>query len=233
MGRPAAFFDLDKTLLIINSGSAWFRRERAEGRITALQAVEAVVWLGLYHVGMMKPEIAFGRAIKTCEGLAESDMVERCERFFREVVLPRFAPGGLAVLERHRAAGEPVVLLSSTSPYLARPVAEHLHLDGWLCTHFEVRDGAFTGELILPLCYGEGKVEHAERWAAENDVDLDASAFYTDSITDLPMLERVGRPVVVQPDGRLRRLARKRGWPIEDWSAAAASEGPDPAAGEP
>jgi phosphoserine phosphatase len=65
------------------------------------------------------------------------------------------------------------------------------------------------------VCYGQGKVVWAERFAAEHDVDLAASYFYTDSISDLPLLERVGHPVVVNPDLRLRRLARKRGWPLE------------------
>jgi phosphoserine phosphatase len=81
----------------------------------------------------------------------------------------------------------------------------------------EREDGRLTGRVTPPVCYGQGKVVWAERFAAEHDVDLDAGYFYTDSISDLPLLERVGHPVAVNPDPRLRRLADKRGWPIEQF----------------
>jgi phosphoserine phosphatase len=70
---------------------------------------------------------------------------------------------------------------------------------------------------VRPICYGPGKVEVAEAWACANGVDLAASSFYSDSSTDVPMLERVGRPYAVHPDPRLALLARSRGWPILDW----------------
>jgi phosphoserine phosphatase len=69
----------------------------------------------------------------------------------------------------------------------------------------------------MPFCYGPGKVQRAERWAAEHGVELEQSYFYTDSLSDLPMLERVGQPRIVNPDPRLRREANRRGWPILDW----------------
>jgi putative phosphoserine phosphatase/1-acylglycerol-3-phosphate O-acyltransferase len=77
-----------------------------------------------------------------------------------------------------------------------------------------VRDGRFTGEAERPVCYGAGKIYWAERFAAAEGIDLDRSYFYTDSITDLPVLERVGEPRVVNPDLRLRRVAARRGWPL-------------------
>ena len=77
--------------------------------------------------------------------------------------------------------------------------------------------GRFTGEIVAPFCFGQGKVEAAEVWAREHDVNLAESAFYTDSISDLPMLERVGTAHVVNPDPRLRWTARRRRWPISYW----------------
>ena len=84
-----------------------------------------------------------------------------------------------------------------------------------MCTHLESRDGRLTGKVVPPVCFGPGKIVWAERFAAEYGVDLSSSYFYTDSISDLPLLERVRYPVAVNPDPRLRRLARKRGWPVE------------------
>jgi len=77
-----------------------------------------------------------------------------------------------------------------------------------------VRDGRFTGEAVRPVCYGAGKIYWAERFATAQGVDLGRSYFYTDSITDLPVLERVGEPRIVNPDPRLRRVAARRGWPV-------------------
>jgi len=83
-----------------------------------------------------------------------------------------------------------------------------------ICTNLVIRDGRFTGELVEPYCYGEGKIYWAERFASENGISLDDSYFYTDSYTDLPMLEKVGRPMIVNPDALLQAEAEKRGWPI-------------------
>jgi phosphoserine phosphatase len=80
-----------------------------------------------------------------------------------------------------------------------------------------VADGRFTGRVLEPVCYGLGKVHWAERLAERAAIDLDGSYFYTDSYSDLPMLQRVGHRVVVNPDPRLRRFARKAGWTVEAW----------------
>lgn len=219
MSRTAAFFDLDGTLLEVNSGRLWFRRERAAGRLPLHQAVEAGVWLGLYSVGMLRARTALGRAVRTLAGQSEEQLAQRTREFFEEELKDRFALGGLAALEAHRDAGDPVVLLTSASSYLARCVQEHLALDDVLSMSFEVQDGRLTGK-IDQLCYGAAKVSVAERWAAEHDVDMATCWFYTDSVTDLPMLERAGRPMVVRPDPRLARIAKRRGWPILDWSSS-------------
>jgi phosphoserine phosphatase len=95
-----------------------------------------------------------------------------------------------------------------------------LGLDHSLCNRFEVDGrGLHTGRPLGALCYGHGKVAHAEAYARERGVALESCAFYTDSYTDLPVLERVGRPVAVHPDPRLARVAKRRGWRVEDWSA--------------
>jgi phosphoserine phosphatase len=94
---------------------------------------------------------------------------------------------------------------------------EEFGLDDVLFQGYEVRDGRLTGAPLLPICYGPGKVEVAQAWARRIGVDVAESTFYTDSFTDLPMLERVRHPFAVHPDPRLRRAARARGWPILDW----------------
>jgi HAD superfamily hydrolase (TIGR01490 family) len=221
----AAFFDLDGTLTLENTGRLWFRRERAEGRLALGQAMEAAFWMGLYGVGLMRADTALSRAVGTLQGVDEAALGARIARFYEEEVISTYAPGGLDVVRAHQQRGEPVVLLTAASTYLAQCVQDDLGLSDSLALQFEVgADGRFTGGLVEPVCYGAGKVAHAERWAAEHGIDLAECTFYTDSITDLPMLERVGTPIAVHPDSRLARIARKRDWAIEDWGGGVGEE---------
>ena len=109
------------------------------------------------------------------------------------------------------------MLLTSATPYVAEPLAAELAIPHVLCTRLAVENGRFSGSLLPPTCYGVGKVHHAERFAEAHGIDLAQSSFYTDSYSDLPMLQRVGRPVAVNPDRRLSRYARRQGWPIRSW----------------
>ncbi|RMH39885.1 MAG: HAD family hydrolase [Deltaproteobacteria bacterium] len=216
-GQPAAFFDLDSTLLAVNSGALWIRRELRVGRITRRQYVEALVYLAGYKLSVIDMDRVMGKALETIAGLDEDTVRGWTERWYRDEVACRAAPGAWEVLDRHRTAGHPLVLLTSSSPYESAMAADQFGLDAFLCTRYEVVDGRFTGRPLQPLCFGRGKVAHAERFAAEHGIDLAASWFYTDSLTDLPMLERVGHPVAVDPDPRLRRVAVARGWPVVSW----------------
>jgi phosphoserine phosphatase len=107
--------------------------------------------------------------------------------------------------------------VTGATPYAARPLARELGIDHVVCTELELDGGCFTGQVVPPLGYGHGKVTLAERLAERLGFSLEDSVFYTDSITDLPLLERVRERVIVNPDARLRRLARERGWPVEQW----------------
>jgi len=214
-----AFFDLDKTLLAVNSASLWVSHEVRQGNITRFQAARAALWILRYHLGFGAIEDAMTVAVATLEGVREADIEARTIRWYEEEVASLYRPGAQAVLEEHRGRGDDLVLLTSSSPYLSRPVQERLKLDGILCTRFEVEGGLFTGQPVTPICYGLGKVHHAKQYAGERDVALEDCAFYTDSYSDMPMLEAVGRPVAVHPDPRLKRAAKKLRWPILDWDA--------------
>ena len=215
-----AFFDLDKTLLAVNSGSLWIRRELALGHITRLQALRASMWLARYHMGFVSMQDALVQAISHLQGTGEQHMRERTVLFYESHVRSRFRPGALRALEEHRAAGDKLVLLTSSSGYLSELVARDLGLDSILCNRFEVdAAGIFTGRPLGEVCFGEGKRTYAQAYASQAGVALSACAFYTDSYSDLPVMEVVGRPVAVHPDRRLRREALRRGWPVVDWGS--------------
>lgn len=179
--------------------------------------MQAVGWLARYHLSMLDLNSVVGRAAEFMRGRSELEMAERCQRWVEDEVLPRLLPEGLRRIEKHRKEGHCVALLSTSPSYVVAPIARALGLDDALGTEFTVKAGLFTGELVGGPCYGSGKVTRAEHFGQRHGLDLDGSWFYTDSYTDLPMLERVGNRVVVNPDPRLRRAARQRGWPVENW----------------
>ena len=213
-----AFFDLDRTLLSVNSGALWVKKELREGSITRLQAVRAFGWIVKYQLGFGKMEDALLTAIRHLEGKEEALMRARTHAFWDEEVAHAIRPGAIGALDAHRQAGDTLVLLTSSSNYLSEKAVEALKLDDFLATRFEVDAGGhYTGLPMGTLCYGAGKLTHARAFATARCTALKDCAFYTDSASDLSVMWEVGKPVAVNPDPRLRRTANRQGWAIEDW----------------
>jgi len=213
-----AFFDLDKTLLSKNSGGLWVRSELRQGYVSPVQAARAGLWLLGYHMGYAQIEGVIRDAISTLKGTPEHAISARTQAFYTREVASLYRPGARPAVERHRALGHRLVLLTTSSNYLSAPVVDALDLDAALCNRFVVgEDGRFTGEPVEPLCFGEGKLKYARAYADAVGVPLSACTFYTDSVADLPVLEAVGMPVAVHPDPRLARIAATRRWAVENW----------------
>jgi HAD superfamily hydrolase (TIGR01490 family) len=220
MSPIGAFFDVDRTLVSCNTGRLFLRHLRRRGEISFFRALRALVWMAKYHLSLIDLQWVAARIASQMEGWVERDFEERCRRWVHEDVLPLVAPGAHSAIERHRQEGHLLAVLSTSPTYVTRPIAEALGIDEVMSTQFEVKGGQFTGKLVGPACVGPGKVHWAEDLGARLSLDLGKSWFYTDSYTDLPMLERVGHRVVVNPDPRLKRTAKRRGWPVQDWSVA-------------
>lgn len=213
-----AFFDLDKTLLRKNSGGLWIRHEFRSGHINFWQGVRAFWWLARYSIGIGGVEEGLYVAIQYLRGGREDEMRMRVGNWYETEVRDLVRPGAREALEQHRGQGHRLVLLTSSSNYLSERFAQDLDLDDYLCSRFEVdADGRFTGYPMEPLCYGHGKLELAQAYCDAQGIALHDCHFYTDSMTDLPVLEAVGQPVCINPDPRLNQLARRRGWPVFDW----------------
>lgn len=212
-----AFFDLDRTLLSENSGSLWVRRELRLGHLTRWQAALASGALLRYHLGATSIESVLLAALEGLAGTSARELRKRTETFYAQEIRHLIRPGARIALEAHRSAGDTLVLLTTSSGDLADLVSEELRLDQVLCNRLEAEGDRHTGRPRGELCYGPGKVRYAEALAEQLGGSLYTATFYSDSYSDLPMLEAVGRPVAVHPDPRLRREALRRGWPIESW----------------
>jgi len=213
-----AFFDMDRTLLTVNSGTAWVRFLRRNNEITRWQLLRALGWAAQYHLSILDLQTVAKRLVADMAGDDEDRMMAKCMHWFSTEIRHTISPAARAAVKEHRDKGDRVVMLTGATAYIAVLVATNLDLSDVICSRLEVVDGRFTGAILEPLCFGAGKVLAAEEWAAKHGVDLADASFYTDSFSDLPMLERVGRPVAVNPDPRLSRVARKRGWPVLVWN---------------
>jgi HAD superfamily hydrolase (TIGR01490 family) len=213
----AAFFDMDKTLVRVNTGGLYVRWRYRRGE-SGLGDVARVAWWSLqYTLGLVDADAVSRYAAAALRGRDETAFAEECRLWYRTMVREHLTQHARAEVARRRSEGMTPVVLTGSSPYAARPLAEELDIEHVISSELCVAEGRFTGEVDAPLCIGGGKVARAETWASRHGVDLARSAFYTDSLSDLPMLERVGEPRVVNPDPRLYALARARGWPIETW----------------
>jgi len=210
----AAFFDIDGTLIARNSAPLYMRHLRETGQARRRDLARTFYYFGRYKLGLLDVERAVAVSMGWIRGRDEAAVRADCDAWYARTIRPYVLPAMTATVAAHRRAGHVPVILTSATRYLATPLAADLGIEHMLVTQLLVESGRFTGEPVRPVCYGEGKTYWAERFAAEHDVDLGQSYFYTDSITDLPLLERVGEPRVVNPDPRLGRVAARRGWPV-------------------
>jgi HAD superfamily hydrolase (TIGR01490 family) len=216
-GRKAALFDMDRTLVRIDTATLYVRHQRQKGGASLRDVARVAYWMLQYSLGVIDAQRVALKALESFKGKREQWLWEQCEEMFTQSVMAHVAQAGRDAVAQHRAQGDLIAIVTGATPYAARPLARELAIEHLIATELEVADGAFTGLVRQPMSYGMGKVVLAERLAAEQGITLDDATFYSDSITDLPLLERVGTPVAINPDARLRRIARKRGWRIEQW----------------
>ena len=213
----AAFFDMDNTLLTVDTGISWTRFLYRRGELAPTMLAKVAYWSTLYKLAVLDMESVFTKLCLDLRGDSEAEMIAKCDVWYRQHIAPYVAPAARVAVEHHRSAGHVVVLATGSTIYAARPVAQGIGIEHVLSSELEVDRGVFTGK-PRALCFGPHKVALAERWAERHGVDLAASYFYSDSFNDLPLMERVGTAIAVNPDARLRRHARRRGWEMMHWS---------------
>ncbi|WP_437576021.1 HAD family hydrolase [Sorangium sp. So ce887] len=216
--RRAALFDMDRTLLRKETASLYVKYQRQIGEATARDLLRTLYWVGLYTLGILDAEKVVERALIALRGVPETVLAARCDDWFRLHVEPHIADAGREAVRRHQAAGDLCAIVTGASLYASRPLARRLRIEHLVASELEIDErGHFTGRAAPPLCLGEGKVARAGALAEAQGFRLEDATFYTDSISDLPLLELVAEPVAVNPDPRLRRVAERRGYRIERW----------------
>jgi HAD superfamily hydrolase (TIGR01490 family) len=217
----AAFFDVDNTLMRGASIYHFARGLAARDMFTPLDLLK-MTWVQVAYRLRGKEDSGHIDAVRQ-SALAfvadhkVADIVELGEQIYDETMARRIWQGTRDLALRHLAAGERVWLVTATPVELANILSSRLGLTGALGTVAEARDGVYTGALVGGLLHGEAKAEAVRALAAREGLDLALCSAYSDSANDLPMLQLVGHPHVVNPDSRLLAEARQQGWPVHDF----------------
>lgn len=219
MGRSAAFFDLDRTVIAKSSALAFGRPFYRDGLITRGDVVKAAYsQLAFRFAGADEAAMARTRdyLAKLCQGWQVDQVRQIVAEAIDELINPYVYAEAAELIEEHRAAGRDVVLVSASGDEIVRPIAQLLGITDVIATRMAVVDGRYSGQIEF-YAAGEAKVTAVRALAADRGYLLADSYAYSDSVSDLPLLEAVGRPTAVNPDRGLRRAATERGWPVREF----------------
>lgn len=215
--KIAAFFDLDKTIIATSSAFAYGKEFMAHGLITRQEALDLYLTKAQYmFVGQSseKMDVTRDALAQMVAGWPVDEVIRITAESMHTVVTPAIYSEARELIEQHKAQGHEVVIISASAEILVKPIAQELGIDTVVATGMEVVDGKLTGTITRYL-KGDAKAEAAVEFAKTRGYDLAESFAYSDSATDIPMLEAVGNPVAVNPDRALKKHAIANGWDIK------------------
>ncbi len=208
-----ALFDLDNTLLDGDSDRLWSAYLFAKGILNpAVHGDRLDEFDRQYHSGELDAREYLEFSLSLLKKIPVPELRKLRDDFMQQMISPRIAGAARSLVEKHRAAGHTLIIITLTHRFITEPIAAEFGVDALLATEPELVDGRFTGNILGDPCYQRGKIDHLRCWMQEHGESLENSYFYSDSMNDLPLLEAVTFPAVVGPDKELAALARERGW---------------------
>ncbi len=212
----AAFFDLDRTLMAGSSAYHFGRAAYKAGSLTRREIVSDAWQQIKFRLRGSTDATAQALRDRILESIAGNSVVElgRLSPEIMAGILPRIYPQMLEEVRRHQDLGRKAYIATAAWKEVVDLLAATLQMDGCVSTVAEVEDGVYTGGLVGPFTYGEGKAQGIVELAAAEDIDLSASYAYSDSVSDLPMMRVVGNPIAVNPDAGLKAIAQEEDWEI-------------------
>lgn len=210
-----ALFDLDNTLLTGDSDYQWGEFLVKNGLVDAEQYAAAnSEFYRQYITGTLN---IHEYAAFTFRFLSAHDMESLQQwrsEYMQTEILQRISPSARAIVEKHRAQGDTLVIITATNSFVTRPIADEFGIETLLAVEPKMVDGRYTTEIDGIPTFQHGKVERLQQWLSDRNETMDGSYFYSDSHNDLPLLLQVTNPVAVDPDEKLRAIAEEKGWPI-------------------
>jgi len=210
-----AIFDLDNTLLSIDSDHAWGEFLVEQGAVDPVAYREANErFLADYNAGTLDMAAFLEMALKPLAENTPEQLAAWHQQFMASKIEPHILPKAEELLARHRTKGDTMLIITATNRFITGPIAERLGVDDLIAVDPEMVDGRYTGRVDGVPSYREGKVIRLQAWLEAQDITMDGAWFYSDSHNDLPLLEKVDHPVAVDPDDTLRKVAEERHWRI-------------------
>ncbi|MCX6334312.1 MAG: HAD-IB family hydrolase [Bacteroidia bacterium] len=212
-----AFFDLDLTITHSVSGRELALGAYRRGLMSMPDLTSAILLSLVYKMNIVNPGKAIDKMGGWVKGITTEKMENLCSEVFNDVILPSIYPQIKNELHLHKEANAGLVILSSSLAPVCRKMAEHLGMDDVLCSELEAIAGILTGRPEGAFCFGEEKAVRLKQYCEINNSKLQDAWYYGDSLSDLPALSIVGNPVCINPEKKLEKIARKKGWKIYFW----------------
>ncbi|WP_225772410.1 HAD family hydrolase [Pseudomonas sp. Marseille-Q5115] len=215
---PLAIFDLDETLIDGDCASLWSEQMARLGWVDPESFVRRDHELmAAYSRGELAMEDYMAFTLEPLIGRTEEEVDHLVGPWVEDVIEPLIFSDATRCIANHRAAGDRLLVISASGVHLVKPIAERIGIDEVLAIELDIAHGVYSGHTQGTLTYREGKVTRLMEWLQAEGETLEGAAFYSDSRNDLPLLEKVSRPVAVNPDPVLRARAEEAGWPVVAW----------------
>lgn len=210
-----AIFDLDNTLIAGDSDHAWGEFLVAKGLVDGVwYKAQNDKFYADYCAGQLDI-IAYSEFVFGFLAQHEMNYLQQLhQQFMAEVIQPLMLPKAQALIEKHRAAGDYLLIITATNRFITEPIAQALGIKQLLATEPAQQAGRYTGKVEGTPCYKEGKITRYQAWLAQQQQSFEQVIFYSDSHNDLPLLKCVDTPVAVDPDSTLQHYAQQQDWPI-------------------
>ena len=212
--KYVVFFDLDKTLLSVNSGKILVQMAYKTGLMPFRTYLKAISTSIVYKFNLRKPIVAVNNMASWLAGFEEKLFTEFINTIIENHLIKSIRPSMVKEIELHKKQGGYIVLLSASLPQVCQPIAKHLGIDEIICSEMEIKNGIFTGYPKGNICLGPEKEIRIKKFCEVNSFILNESYSYADSISDIEVQTATGHPVCVSPDKKLRRIAENKGWRI-------------------
>jgi HAD superfamily hydrolase (TIGR01490 family) len=210
-----ALFDLDNTLIAGDSTQSFSEFLASSEIVTPPDFLEKNhAFMADYDEGQLDLAAYMRYTLSPLTGLTPPQTQALISRFLDDVLPTMLLPKAQALLNKHREAGDTLVIISATGSHLVHPISERLCVDHAIAVDVEINEGQITGEIEGVPAFREGKVTRVKEWASQQGFDYQQAVFYSDSRNDLPLLEAVIKPIAVNPDPALEQVAKDKGWEI-------------------
>jgi HAD superfamily hydrolase (TIGR01490 family) len=205
-------FDLDNTLLAGDSDRNWGIFLSEQKVVESSYLDESEKFYNNYYDGSLDIDGFLSFCLKP---LIENDMeylLKLRQQFIEDKIKPIVTQPGKEIINHAIQNGKTVVIATATNDFVTRPIADLFNVQTLIATEFEIKNQQFTGKVIDAPCFREGKLNKVQKWVDDNNFDLSKASFYSDSFNDLPLLEKVKTPVIVDGDDKLVEIGKNRDW---------------------